>query len=364
MDVDARVEAWASLQLIAGLGSRAFFDLLKAFGGPGEVLAASKRSLARLVPADTAEALRRGPDARLLDRTLKWLGRDGHWLIAWDDPAYPRTLLELPDPPPVFCYAGRRELLQGQSLAIVGSRNATPRGIEHAEAFARALSDAGFTIVSGLALGIDAGAHRGGLAGAASSLAVLGTGLDRIYPPANKDLALRVAASGGVFSEFPLGTAPLKQNFPRRNRIISGLSRGVLVVEATLDSGSLITARLAGEQGREVFAIPGSIDSPFSKGSHRLIREGAKLVETAGDVLEELGIVAVEHAPRRASRAVVSTNDHGRRVLEALGHDPAGVELLVARTGLSLELVTATLVELEVDGRVALLPGGGYQRLK
>jgi len=284
-------------------------------------------------------------------------------LVAWDDPSYPPALLELTDAPPVLCYAGRRELLNGPAIAIVGSRNATPRGVEHAEAFARALSDAGFTVVSGLALGIDAGAHRGGLEGAASSIAVLGTGLDHIYPAANKPLARQLAAAGGVLSEFPLGTPPLKQNFPRRNRLISGLARGVLVVEATLDSGSLITARLAAEQGREVFAIPGSIDSPFSKGSHRLIRDGAKLVETAADVLEELGVAARPSAAGEAS-GVEAPSEPRRRVLAALGHDPADVDVLTVRTGLPAERVTAVLVELELAGRVALLPGGTYQRLK
>ena len=364
MDVDARVEAWASLQLIPGLGTRAFFDLLKSFGGPGEILGAAKPSLARLVPSDTAEAIRRGPDATVLERTLKWLARDGHWLVSWEDPAYPKALLELADAPAVLCYAGRRELLEGPALAIVGSRNATPRGVEHAEAFARALSDAGFTIVSGLAAGIDAGAHRGGLAGSASSIAVLGTGLDRVYPAANKELAKRLAASGGVLSEFPFGTPPLKQNFPRRNRIISGLARGVLVVEATLDSGSLITARLAAEQGREVFAIPGSIDSPFSKGSHRLIRDGAKLVETAADVLVELGVAIEPSAQRETTGTAATPTDPGGRLLAALGHDPASVELLAMRTGLPADRVTAVLVELELAGRVALMPGGNYQRLK
>jgi DNA processing protein len=363
MEIDARVEAWASLQLVPGLSARALFDLLKSFGGPEEILAASRVSLARFIPPDTAEAILRGPDRDLTERTLKWLSGDGHWLIAWGDTAYPRALLELTDAPPVLCYAGRRELLNGPALAIVGSRNATPRGVEHAEAFARALSDAGFTIVSGLALGIDAGAHRGGLAGAASSIAVLGTSLDRIYPAANKDLARELAAAGGVLSEFPLGTPPLKQNFPRRNRIISGLSRGVLVVEATLDSGSLITARLAAEQGREVFAIPGSIDSPFSKGSHRLIRDGAKLVETAADVLEELGVAAPPRAESDGRDGHVSS-DSGRRVLAALGHDPADIDVLALRTGLPAEGVTAALVELELSGRVALMPGGRYQRLK
>jgi DNA processing protein len=364
MDVDARVEAWASLQLVPALSTRAVFDLLKSFGGPNEILAASKASLMRCVSADSAEAIRRGPDAALLEKTLKWLSRREHWLLAWDDPAYPKPLLQLADAPPVLCYAGRCELLRGPALAIVGSRNATPRGVEHAEAFARALSDAGFTIVSGLALGIDAGAHRGGLEGAASSVAVLGTGLDRIYPASNKALAKELAARGGVLSEFPLGTPPLKQNFPQRNRIISGLARGVLVVEATLESGSLITARLAVEQGREVFAIPGSIDSPFSKGSHRLIRDGAKLVETAADVLEELGVASHRSDPAEAPSGDARARDPGRRVLAALGHDPAGVESLVVRTGLPTQSVAAALVELELAGKVALMPGGTYQRLK
>jgi DNA processing protein len=362
MDVDARVEAWASLQLIPGLGTRAVVDLLKAFGGAAEIRAATRASLARFIPAETVEVIRRGPDTALLDRTLKWLAAEGHWLIAWDDLAYPRTLLSLPDPPPVFLYVGERTLLNRPALAIVGSRNATPRGVEHAEAFAAALSDAGLTIVSGLALGIDAGAHRGGLAGAGRSIAVVGTGPDQIYPAANKALAKELARIGGLVSEFALGTPPLPGNFPRRNRILSGLSRGVLVVEATLNSGSLITARLAAEQGRDVFAIPGSIDSPFSKGCHRLIRDGAKLVETAADVLEELGF-----APAVATRLGPSTDgapasDAASRVFAAMGHDPAGVDVLAERTRLTADLVTSALVELELLGWVALLPGGVYQR--
>jgi DNA processing protein len=362
MDVDARVEAWASLQRVEGITPRAFFALLRAFGGPVEVCAASTASLARFVPPETAEAIRRGPEAGALKRTLDWLARDGHWLVAWDDSNYPAALLALPDPPPVFCYAGRMELLNRQALAIVGSRNATPRGIEHAEAFATALSEAGLTIVSGLALGIDSGAHRGGLVGGGRSIAVVGTGLDRVYPSANAALARRLALEGGVLSEFPLGTPPLKGNFPRRNRLLSGLSRGVLVVEATLASGSLITARFAADQGREVFAIPGSIDSPFSKGCHRLIREGAKLVETAADVLEELHLAKAPGPQAEASDGRRIGTDSGSRVLAALGHDPAGIDVLAARTGLPADVVTAALVELELGGRVALLPGGVYQR--
>lgn len=362
MDVDARVEAWASLQLIPGLGTRAVVDLLKAFGGAAEIRGATRASLTRFIPAETADAIRRGPESALLDQTLKWLAAEHHWLIAWDDPAYPRTLLSLPDPPPVFLYVGERALLNRPALAIVGSRNATPRGVEHAEAFASALSDAGLTIVSGLALGIDAGAHRGGLAGAGRSIAVVGTGPDQVYPAANKPLAKELARSGGLVSEFALGTPPLPGNFPRRNRILSGLSRGVLVVEATLNSGSLITARLAAEQGRDVFAIPGSIDSPFSKGCHRLIRDGAKLVETAADVLEELGFAAAPAAQPGSPTDAPAATDAARRVFAALGHDPAGVDVLTERTGLAPEVVTSALVELELLGRVALLPGGVYQR--
>ncbi|HTS22907.1 MAG TPA: DNA-processing protein DprA [Casimicrobiaceae bacterium] len=362
MDVDARVEAWASLQLVPGLGTRACYELLKAFGGPVEVRAASRASLGRFLPADAAEALHRGPEAATLDRTLKWLAADGHWLVAWDDPNYPAALLALGDAPPVVLYAGWRELLNRPALAIVGSRNATPRGVEHAEAFAAALSDAGLTIVSGLALGIDAGAHRGGLAGTARSIAVVGTGLDSVYPRANKALAQQLARDGGLLSELPIGTPPLRGNFPRRNRLLSGLSRGVLVIEATLDSGSLITARLAAEQGRDVFAIPGSIDSPFSKGCHRLIRDGAKLVETAADVLEELGLIAPAGSASASPEPDAQGSDATSKLLRALGHDPASIDSLAGRTGLPADVVTATLVELELQGRVALLPGGVYQR--
>jgi DNA processing protein len=362
MEIDARVEAWASLQLTDGLGTRALFDLLKAFGGADEIRSASRANLTRFVPAEIAEAIRRGPDSALLERTLNWVAVKEHWLVAWDDPAYPRTLLSLPDPPPVFLYVGQRALLNRPALAIVGSRNATPRGMEHAQAFAAALSDAGLTIVSGLALGIDASAHRGGLAGAGRSIAVIGTGPDRVYPAANKPLAKELALSGGLLSEFALGTPPLRSNFPRRNRILSGLSRGVLVVEAALDSGSLITARLAAEQGRDVFAIPGSIDSPLSKGCHRLIRDGAKLVETATDVLEELGLAAGAAAQIGPSTDDPPASDAAHSVFAAMGHDPAGVDVLTGRTGLATDVVTAALVELELLGRVALLPGGTYQR--
>ena len=363
MEIDARVEAWASLQLLPGVSARVLAGLLKALGGPKEVRGASRASLAKLVPAELAAAIERGPEPALLERTLSWIAKPGHALVAWDDADYPRALLTISDPPPAFYYCGRHEFLNRPSIAIVGSRNATPQGMDNAESFAVALSGAGFTIVSGLALGIDTAAHRGGLGAGGSSIAVIGTGPDRIYPAANRDLGHRLAAEGGLLSEFPLGTPPLPANFPRRNRLLSGLSRGVLVVEATLASGSLITARFAAEQGREVFAVPGSIHSPFSKGSHRLIKDGAKLVETAHDVLEELGAVAPAGAAGTRAPAPHIQGDAGR-VLEALGHDPAGVDALIARTGLAVGAVSVALVELELSGRITVLPGGKFERVR
>ena len=366
MDIDARVEAWAFLHLVSGLTSRALVTLIKTFGSAAGIRSASRATLGKIVPGDLASAIQCGPDTELLDTTLRWVAESGHWLLAWDDDDFPPALLAIHDAPPMFYYAGRRELLGRPALAVVGSRNATPQGLGNAEAFASALSASGHTIVSGLATGIDAAAHRGGLGGPGSSIAVIGTGPDRVYPASNRDLSGRLAKEGGILSEFALGTPPLPLNFPRRNRLISGLSRGVLVVEATLQSGSLITARLAVEQGREVFAIPGSIHSPFSKGSHRLIREGAKLVETAQDVLEELD-TSVTASPARVPAP--PPGDHGApvaaeaaQVLDALSYDPADIDALIERTGFPAERVTVALVELELAGRVAALPGGAFQR--
>ena len=361
MNVDARAEAWARLQL-SGLAPRPLVDLLRAFGNPEAVLAATSAQRRRCVPAAVAARLDAPPDEIRLAATVSWLRAPRHDLVAWGDPDYPAALLEIGDPPPVFYCMGRRELLATPAFAIVGSRNATPQGCADAEAFGAALSDAGFTIVSGLAIGIDAAAHRGGLRGASSSIAIVGTGLDRVYPARNRDLAHDLAARGLVVSEFAVGTPPLKQNFPRRNRLVSGLSRGVLVVEATLSSGSLITARFAGEQGREVFALPGSIHSPFSKGGHKLIREGAKLVETAQDILDELGVAG--GAPVAADATAGGDPDPAMlAVLRALGHDPADVDTLAARTALSIAATVAALTTLELERQVAPLPGGFWQRL-
>lgn len=362
MKVDARAEAWARLQL-SGVAPRPLVELLRAFGNAEGVLAATSAQRRRHVPASVAARLDKGADEQRVATTLAWLREPAHGLVAWDDADYPSAFLEIGDPPPVFYCLGRRELLAAPAFAIVGSRNATPQGCADAEAFAAALSATGFTIVSGLALGIDAAAHRGGLAQAGSSIAVVGTGLDRVYPARHRALAHDLAERGLLISEFALGTAALRQNFPRRNRLVSGLARGVLVVEATLSSGSLITARLAAEQGREVFALPGSIHSPFSKGPHRLIREGAKLVETAQDILDELRIPA--RAPFAAAVAGTrgETDTNAGAVVAALGHAPADVDALAARTGLPAADVIAALTALELDRRVAALPGGLWQRL-
>ncbi len=363
MNVDSRAEAWARLQL-SGVAPRPLVELLRAFKSPEAVLAATPAQRRRHVPASVAALVDAPPDAARLESTLSWLREPGHDLVAWGDPDYPETLLEIGDPPPVFYCMGRREMLARPAFAIVGSRNATPQGCADAEAFGAALSAAGLAIVSGLALGIDAAAHRGGLTAAGSSIAVIGTGPDRVYPARNRDLAHELAARGLVISEFAVGTPPQKQNFPRRNRLVSGLARGVLVVEATLSSGSLITARLAGEQGREVFALPGSIHSPFSKGAHQLIREGAKLVETAQDILDELGVVSAASAPAATEAAASESPVAAQRaVMRALGHDPAPLDTLAARTRLSIPATLAALTELEIDGRVAPLPGGIWQRV-
>lgn len=363
--MDARTRAWLALQLVEGVGPRRVHALLTAFGSPEAVLAASLDSLTRVVPADLAAAIRAGPDPNRLAQCTAWLAANERGLVAWDDADYPACLLAIADPPPVLFVLGRRELLGRPAVAVVGSRNATAQGLETAEAFARALGEAGLTIVSGLALGVDAAAHRGGLATPASSIAVIGTGPDRVYPPRNRALAHDLAVRGALVTEFPPGTGVAPGHFPRRNRLISGLVRGVLVVEATLASGSLITARYAAEQGREVFAIPGSIHSPLAKGCHRLIKDGAKLVETADDVLSEFGW-SDPRPPATSSPAGPTEpsplSDRDNRVLTALGYDPTDVETLCARTALKVEAVRASLVVLELAGAVAALPADRYQR--
>jgi len=296
---------------------------------------------------------------------IAWAQQPDHHILTLADPEYPQNLLTSDDPPVLLYARGRLEVLQLPMVAVVGSRNATAQGERDAEAFSRALGEAGLVVVSGLALGIDAAAHRGALQAAAGTVAVIGTGADRLYPARNEALARAIIENGVILSEFPLGTPALASNFPRRNRIIAGLGQGCLVVEAALRSGSLITARLAAESGREVFAIPGSIHSPLARGCHQLIRQGAKLVESAQDILEELKI-AVSPAPTFTAgedeTSIIPDSDQ-ERVLAVLGNSPSALEIISERSGLTPAALLAILLPMELAGRVAQLPGGLYQRL-
>lgn len=351
---------WIALNLVPGVGSDTYRRLLQAFGEPEQIYASASSALETVAGPAIARAIRAGVDETAVKPTLDWLTQEGNHLVTLADTDYPRALLETADPPPLLYLKGRRDLLNAPSLAMVGSRNATPQGLRDAEAFARALSESGYCVVSGLALGIDAAAHRGALQGGGSTLAVVGTGLDIVYPARNRGLAHQIAQHGAILSEFPLGTPSRAGHFPRRNRIISGLSRGVLVVEAAAQSGSLITARLAGEQGREVFAIPGSIHSPLSKGCHQLIRQGAKLVESASDILEELGGFApASRSP--ADPSIAEIPPEYAPLMAHLGHAPVDADTLAERSGLTADAVCAILLHMELDGLVAALPGGFYQ---
>ena len=382
--------AWLRLALTPGVGNGAARRLLAAFGLPADIFAQSEAAWQTCVTPAQARALAAVPEEleALLQTTWQWLQAEGEparAIVTLGDAAYPPALLATEDPPLLLYLLGAPRFVHGagpfappRCLAMVGSRNPTAQGAEHARQFARVLRAAGLTIVSGLALGVDAAAHEGALLDAPdpdtpATIAVVGTGLDRVYPRANKDLAHRIARHGLLVSEYPLGTPPLPANFPKRNRIISGLSQGTLVVEAALQSGSLITARMAAEQGREVFAIPGSIHAPQSRGCHALLRQGAKLVESAEDVLEELRLPAAAPAPAGdapdattpapAGDAPDATTPAQQEVLQALGFDPLGLDALVARTGLDAATLQVRLLELELDGRVARLPGGLFQRL-
>ena len=357
MSVSEGLAAWLRLTLIPGIGGETQRKLLAAFGLPEAIFAAGQSEV-RAVIGNKVDLLFDFDTQEAVDRTISWADEPGHSILTLADTTYPPSLLEIADPPNVLYVRGNPALLRKRGLAMVGSRNATPQGLQTAENFARTLAAKGLTIISGLALGIDAAAHRGALAAGGETVAVIGTGADRLYPARNKDLALQIVEHGAIVSEFPLGTPVLAANFPRRNRIISGLSCGVLVVEAATESGSLITARLAGEQGREVFAIPGSIHSPVARGCHKLIRQGAKLVETANDVLEELGQFETIDSPDTAS---VASDENP--VLAALGHDPCGLDQLVERTGLGADQLLGELLTLELAGQLACLPGNRYQRL-
>lgn len=383
MDSD-ELYAWLRLALTPRVGPASARKLLAALGSPQAVFGAAPAALAALVAPREAKALQQEPEglAAQFALTQAWLAEADpapgaeRALITLADPRYPPALLQAADPPPLLYAQGRLPLLNAPAVAMVGSRNPTPQGRDNAVAFAAALSGAGLTVISGLADGVDGAAHEGALDGMApdgsgSTIAVVGTGLDRVYPKRHHALAHRIAQHGLILSEFTLGTPPLAPNFPRRNRIVAALARGTLVVEAAVQSGSLITARLASEMGREVFAIPGSIHSPQSRGCHALIKQGAKLVETAQDVMDELQwsspFASLAGRGAGASVAGAGEGEHGTAeedtLLTAMGYEPVSQDALAARTGLGPADLGVRLLQLELEGRVARLPGQLFQRM-
>ncbi|MCP5157983.1 MAG: DNA-protecting protein DprA [Gammaproteobacteria bacterium] len=356
-----------------GIGPARFARLLEHFGSAAAVFAASRAEWSGLDLPGAALDYLGAPDWRRVEADLAWLEQRDNHLLALADLRYPPLLRQISYPPPLLFVHGDPDCLRTPQLAIVGTRNPTPLGRETAHRFAEHLASAGMIITSGLALGIDTAAHMGTLANREGrTIAVMGTGLDRVYPAKNRELAHTIAERGALVSELPTGTPVAAGNFPQRNRLISGLALGVLVVEAAARSGSLITARLALDQGREVFAIPGSIHNPLAKGCHALIREGAKLVEMATDILEELGSLAVAGAiassadalPKVVGARVDQVDEEYRQLLVAMSDEPCGIDLLVERCGLTAEVVSSMLLILELEGYVAAVPGGFYCRLQ
>ena len=372
------IARWLSLSFIEGLGGQTLCQLLREFGSPANIYQAPNSLLRKLVSETIANKISQGLDLVAVQASLDWLQEDGNHIITLADSNYPQLLLEISNPPPIIYAKGHVHWLNHPSIAMVGSRSATPQGEKNAEDFATNLANFGLCVVSGLALGIDGAAHRGALKASAehcgATIAVVGTGLDIVYPAKHRDLAHKIVQRGLIVSEFALGTPSRPQNFPRRNRIISGLSLGCLVVEANIQSGSLITAKLAAEQGREVFAIPGSIHSPVAKGCHLLIKQGAKLVESMQDVLDELPIdlTAFKQADRQlASQTDTQSDSHldsqsaseSSDLLTAMGHDPINMDTLIHLTRLSTDKLSAMLMMLELEGKVATVSGGQYQRI-
>jgi DNA processing protein len=362
---------WLALYRAPGIGPTTFQSLLEKFGAPRAVFEAKHQLSSGSFLGKPALEYLQDPDWAAVEKDIAWLAQPGHHVLTLSDPVYPQLLREITDPPPLLFVVGDPAVLSTPQLAIVGSRNPTTGGRETAQDFARHLAATGLTITSGLALGIDAASHRGALDGGGLTIAVAGTGLDRVYPARHHDLAHQIAERGALVSEFVLGTPPLPDHFPRRNRIISGLSLGTLVVEAAQRSGSLITARMAAEQGREVFAIPGSIHNPLARGCHFLIRQGAKLVETANDIIEELGPLAGTLVPDYSTSTLrndftghsVEVSAESEKVIACLGFEPASVDRLVERSGLTAEAVSSILLMLELQGYVSSTAGGLYTQL-
>ncbi|AXQ31396.1 DNA-protecting protein DprA [Solimonas sp. K1W22B-7] len=357
------LQSWLTLLRAPGIGGVAVARLVATFGSAEAALAASPMSLRPLGLGDeTLQFFATGdPEGVALD--LAWLERPGRSLLTLEDPRYPQRLREIASAPAALFCQGDPDLLALPQLAIVGARSATPQGLENARAFAAELARRGLCITSGLALGIDGAAHRGALEAGGMTIAVCATGLDRVYPARHRELAHDIVREGLMISEFPIGVPALPEHFPRRNRIISGLALGVLVVEAAPESGSLITARYANEQGREVFAIPGSIHNPQARGCHRLIRQGAKLVESIDDILEE---IAPQLRQRRETLAASAAPEDPAqaRLLECLGTEPQSFDQLQAACGLDAAAFGEALLALELSGEVAAAAGGAYQRLR
>lgn len=354
---------WLALARAPEYGSRRFIALLAKSGAPESLFSASRAELEASGASAALIDYLQAPDWGRVELDLAWLAAPGRHCITFRQRHYPALLKEIPMPPPVLFVLGDPEVLSVRQIAMVGSRNPSPTGEKIAFDMAAQLADAGFAVTSGLALGIDSASHRGALSVAGRTVAVLGTGLDQVYPRSSRALTEEIAATGAVVSEFPLGTPPRAAHFPRRNRIISGVSLGTLVVEAALRSGSLITARLAAEQGRDVFAVPGSIHNPLAKGCHALIQQGAKLVESVADVLEELGgCGAAPPSPPQQAAPECDLDGASSELLKYVAYEPTSVDTLVAATGLSAEHTTALLVMLELNGFVASAPGGCYCR--
>ncbi len=359
---------WLALWRVKGVGAKNFISLLEVFSHPKRVLTATLSELKNAgVSAELAERIQR-IDLSDADQDIKWLQNDDCHLMCWHDDDYPSLLKEIHDPPPVLFIRGNRALLSSLQIAVVGTRNPSALALKTTRAFANSFATIGLTVTSGLALGIDKAAHQGAIDVSGKTIAVAATGLDRVYPASNRDLAEKIIEAGAMVSEFPIGVHPQAGYFPRRNRIISGLSLGVLVVEAALKSGTLVTAKHAMEQGREVFAMPGSIHNPQAKGCHYLIRQGAKLVETAEDVLEDLGALSLAAASKSfvsdelVSAKTDSLGDDYLQLLEKIAFAPTSVDDLIEGTDFTAEEISSMLLVLELEGLVLSSPGGLFCR--